>query len=308
MIRRLLHTSLVLLTLEYKGTFAGPVEDFEDILFWTGAGDNRAALVIDWDYSSSADAALVWGFRWNGSATGEDMLKAIVAADERLFAKFGTKGSFGLPVYGLGYDQNDNGGFQISDGSVFDEQGITIGSIPDPPPQTNVATALDSGDLYAEGFFTGSFNYAVSVGNPFAEGHWQSSVAGVSSRTLSDGSWDGWTYESPAALISTAYPANPIAATGPTSADFNGDGHVDARDFLAWQRGHGLTLGAQPGDGDANSDGRVNQLDLRFWQASYGNWPGSATSLVIPEPSTLVILMFASFSITTLHQPLRRNV
>lgn len=86
---------------------AGPVSSFEDIDYWVGAGSNRAAVAIDWDKNSAATPALVWGFRWDGVATGQTMLNAIVAADPRLFAKSSGHGSLGSAVYGLGYDDGD---------------------------------------------------------------------------------------------------------------------------------------------------------------------------------------------------------
>ncbi len=52
--------------------------------------------------------------------------------------------------------------------------------------------------------------------------------------------------------------------------DFDEDGDVDGRDFLAWQRGFGITNGAAPSQGDANSDGKVNGLDLQQWRTDYG--------------------------------------
>ena len=52
-------------------------------------------------------------------------------------------------------------------------------------------------------------------------------------------------------------------------ADFDGNGSIDGRDFLAWQRGFGTT-NATPSDGDANGDGIVDGGDLAVWQAQYG--------------------------------------
>lgn len=64
------------------------------------------------------------------------------------------------------------------------------------------------------------------------------------------------------------------------NADFNGDGKVDGRDFLAWQRGFG-TPAAQPADGDANSDGQVDGADLGVWQEQY------AVPLAVQEVASL---------------------
>ena len=73
------------------------------------------------------------------------------------------------------------------------------------------------------------------------------------------------------------------------NADFNGDGNVDGRDFLTWQRGFG-TPDAQLADGDANGDHLVNGDDLVVWQGQYGGGTLSAVSAV-PEPATIVSLL-----------------
>jgi hypothetical protein len=59
------------------------------------------------------------------------------------------------------------------------------------------------------------------------------------------------------------------------SADFDEDGDIDGRDFLAWQRGYGTpALLATKSDGDSDGDGDVDGVDLAEWQESYG--PGTA--------------------------------
>ena len=98
--------------------------EFEDIEFWTGSGLNEAAILIDWDDSSSIDESLAWGYRWDGMATGADMFLAAVEADDRLFAKVGMDGQNGLVVYGIGYDEDNDGYFQTSPASNFNSNGI----------------------------------------------------------------------------------------------------------------------------------------------------------------------------------------
>jgi hypothetical protein len=73
------------------------------------------------------------------------------------------------------------------------------------------------------------------------------------------------------------------------NADFNGDGNVDGRDFLTWQRGFG-TPDAQLADGDANGDHAVDGNDLVVWQGQYGGSTLAAVS-VVPEPATIGMLM-----------------
>jgi predicted outer membrane repeat protein len=53
------------------------------------------------------------------------------------------------------------------------------------------------------------------------------------------------------------------------SADFDGDGDVDGRDFLAWQRGFG-TSNAVKADGNSDDDQDVDDSDLSVWQIQYG--------------------------------------
>ncbi len=74
------------------------------------------------------------------------------------------------------------------------------------------------------------------------------------------------------------------------NADFNGDGSVDGRDFLIWQRGYGNP--GSLGTGDANGDGQVNAADLAIWQAQYVNAPElTANSVAVPEPTALLLLI-----------------
>ena len=66
------------------------------------------------------------------------------------------------------------------------------------------------------------------------------------------------------------------------NGDFDGDGDVDSRDFLAWQRG--------------GSPNPLSAGDLAEWQANYGNDPLAAMS--VPEPSALgMVSVFAFLAI-----------
>ncbi|MEE6128044.1 hypothetical protein V2E39_11680 [Chryseobacterium arthrosphaerae] len=78
---------------------------FSDIQYWVGSGSNQAAFVVQWNDSKNPDA-LVWGFKWDGNATGEDMLKAIAKADHRLFTLLYQGTQFGSAVGGIGFDLN----------------------------------------------------------------------------------------------------------------------------------------------------------------------------------------------------------
>ncbi len=79
----------------------------------------------------------------------------------------------------------------------------------------------------------------------------------------------------------------------PANADFDGDGDVDGADFLRWQRGFGLTGQTDNSNGDANGDGTVNGVDLAAWQAKYGGAPFTAAISAVPEPSSVLLALFA---------------
>src|ERR1700750_554644 len=71
--------------------------NFSDIQYWVGSGTNEAAFVVQWNDGKNPDA-LVWGFRWNGNASGEDMLKAIAKADHRFFTLLYPGTQFGTAI------------------------------------------------------------------------------------------------------------------------------------------------------------------------------------------------------------------
>jgi hypothetical protein len=76
------------------------------------------------------------------------------------------------------------------------------------------------------------------------------------------------------------------------NADFDGDGDVDGRDFLIWQRGFGGP--ASLATGDANNDGQVNELDLVIWHDQYGNPPEVSGVTAVPEPGSLILVSLAA--------------
>jgi hypothetical protein len=77
-------------------------------------------------------------------------------------------------------------------------------------------------------------------------------------------------------------------------ADFDGDGDVDGRDFLIWQRGFGLTEQENNLLGDANGDGNVDAGDLEIWQTQYADSGElSASQTAVPEPATSLLVALA---------------
>lgn len=94
---------------------------FDMIKNWTGEGENKAALVIQWNYDDEP-AALVFGYRWTGQATGADMLKAVVKNNPRLYALMQytnvsspTDPNGGYTLNGIGWDVDDDGDIALID-------------------------------------------------------------------------------------------------------------------------------------------------------------------------------------------------
>lgn len=170
---------------------------FSDITNWTGSGANEAGLVIDWQ---DGRGSTLWGYRWDGTASGEDMLRAIVASDSNLYIKVSTTTPYGVALFGIGYDR-DGGGLALSSGEPFVNRTIEV----DGYDSADGATAVDPADQYREGWYTGYWSYWVSE-DPSPT--WGYSGYGMTGRTLQNGSWDGWSYDDFSGAGGP--PANPV--------------------------------------------------------------------------------------------------
>lgn len=278
--------------LSWPSAAPATVMSLDDIQFWIGMGENRAALVIDWDETTAAGPALAWGFRWDGEATGRDMLVAVLTADDRLYAKLGGSLSNPVAVYGIGYDANDDGAFAIDDNTPFAAAGIAITGPAD------LAVAVDAADSYREGWFTGLWHYGIAEDNPYAGGSWTTAPSGMASRTLTDGTWDSWTFTP--SFDFTAFADVPIAALpgGEIPGDYNGDKSVDLLDYRAWSSAFGA-MGKSSTDG--NSDEITNAADYLVWRDRLDasrNLSANAPHPV-PEPATVWIAIVGLLFITT---------
>lgn len=168
-------------------TLTASAATFDDIQFWAGSGANEAALVIDW-HDGNSPSSLLWGYRWNGSATGLDMFEAVVNADPRLFAHLGTF-SFGTSMLGIGYDLNNSGSFSVTPSLSFDSGGLLIDNGGGNALDARVAS--DSADHYIEGWNGGFWDYYTRASSGDA---WAESSVGSGARLLTDGAWDGYSF------------------------------------------------------------------------------------------------------------------
>jgi hypothetical protein len=88
-----------------------------------------------------------------------------------------------------------------------------------------------------------------------------------------------------AALLSLALPG-----------DYNGDGVVNAADYVVWRNTlgqSGANLGA-----DGNGDGIINLADFNLWKANFGKLSGATSALYasVPEPRANMLLSIGALS------------
>ena len=214
---------IAVFTFALKSANAQYINTTADIQTWVGSGTNSATLVVDWNDGKSPES-IAWGYRWDGIATGLDMLQAIVASDNQFGAVFHP--SFANVLFGLYYDLSQEGsGF--TPGTPGDLGGPENGSA-NPP------------DHYAEGWFTGywqyfiyggEFTYDIYDGPPTyavigtgtysvagtpsyatASANWFSSPLGAGTRELVDGAWDAYSF---APGFTSSLPDQPFAAPVP---------------------------------------------------------------------------------------------
>jgi hypothetical protein len=73
--------------------------------------------------------------------------------------------------------------------------------------------------------------------------------------------------------------------------DNDGNGTVDGRDFLIWQRQFGMA--GSNLTGDSNGDGAVDDFDLLLWRRNHGAQlaASSVTGIQVPEPAGMAIAL-----------------
>jgi hypothetical protein len=87
----------------------------------------------------------------------------------------------------------------------------------------------------------------------------------------------------------------------PASADFNGDGLVNADDLAQWTGDFGENP-TSDADGDGDSDGE----DFLQWQRQLGGTPATTATLAVPEPATSMLLALGAVILMG-HSPRSRS-
>lgn len=169
------------------------VGSLDNIEYWVGAGANRAALVVQWN-DGLTPVSVAWGYRWDGTATGLDMLRAIAGstriedpAGENVGAASGADGrlnlglveySFGLSVQSLDYSPSAGATRTQSDWYSGYWQYLIRGG------------NFEYYDWATEGMAL----YDEAGSNSYESGAWTSSPIGAGDRPLIDGAWDAYAF------------------------------------------------------------------------------------------------------------------
>ncbi len=127
-------------------------------------------------------------------------------------------------------------------------------------------------------------------------------LAGVSSLFLRNISTVGnFDFQLDELRIGTTWASVTAASTSPgVQGDYNGNGVVDAADYVLWRNGGPL-------QNEVASGGTVDSADYDAWRARFGNTSGSGAGLVaseVPEPTSLACAILAG---VTLSFTLRRR-
>jgi len=192
------------------------VNSFDNIRYWVGSGQNRAALVLQWN-DGLTPVSVAWGYRWNGTATGIDMLRAI-AGSIRITDPVGD------PV-----GSNVGADNRLSLGLVDHGWGISVLSLEYQPSDGFIRTQSDWLSGYWEYFIrAGNFeytnwgdqhpsSYAVPGSYQYSATEWFSAPIGAGERELVDGAWDAYSFALPSpgpdSGFISAIPVQPLAAS-----------------------------------------------------------------------------------------------
>ncbi len=192
-----------------------------DVKNWTGEGDCRSVLAIQWakpeveDLLHPADEDIffrAWGYKWNKPQkgkippTGFDMIKAIAKSDPRLFVIVSSD-ALGTTIKGFGYDGNGDGKISIeSDDFEHDKReykGISLteadftDGIYVQKQEDNIddVRVTSEGDWWMGGWYVAYASYWLGYGEAVLEAEeYEYSNFYASNRELEDECWDAWTF------------------------------------------------------------------------------------------------------------------
>ena len=171
-----------------------PLFSAEDITYWVGEGPKQAALVIDW-HDERLPHALVWGYRWEGEVTAEQMLRDVVTADERLVLLTSPFYSYGIACTGIGYllQKPEKKVKVLIDGIPVDEVSPHIFHAKSGEANVDAAQLSITSALWRSGWKTAG--YWVYYLKDKRLDPWSYSNIGLTGTTVTDKSWHGLSFQ-----------------------------------------------------------------------------------------------------------------
>lgn len=161
---------------------------FSDIQNWTGEGSNVAAMGLKW---TGSENTIVFGYRFEGTKTGEDMAIDIVANNPRLFMLMQSGTAYGSAIGGFGWDADNNGFSLKNDKEVVQPDARGIYEITS-DYSFDSYTSVSKTDYWNSGWYQGFWSYNLAQGDTPSDISFAST--GCSGRTLTDKSWDLWLF------------------------------------------------------------------------------------------------------------------
>jgi hypothetical protein len=89
------------------------------------------------------------------------------------------------------------------------------------------------------------------------------------------------------------------AAVPELPGDYNGNGSVDAADYVVWRKTLGNMVAPFAG-ADGNGSSQIDSPDYNVWRGNFGETTGAESSLdsslqtAVPEPTSLLLLFIAA--------------
>lgn len=194
------------------------VQSFDDIQNWAGLGASRSALVLQWN-DGNTPVSLAWGYRWDGTATGTQLLTAIAGttiirepgggtvietltgADPALQITI-ERYRWGDAIYSMVYSPGGTPRTQADWSSGYWEYSLFAGNI---DYYTWNGTSYD-----------GPFTYNLAGSTLYSSVAWWSSQVGSSDRLLVNGSWDAWSFAAGFTGVAVAQPVAAAAVPEPS--------------------------------------------------------------------------------------------
>lgn len=188
-----------------EATSTGAKVDFNQIAYWVGDGRKKAALVIK--FNDGSNKAYVWGYKWNGDASGEDMFRAVAQDDPRLMLMT-QRTNYNGTVCGIGYYPDGRATANVTfdlDGAMQDsrinfryldsqpEASTSLGQTSRPGSSTEALAkdAIEQGK--ATGIIQHPFDHAHYGYSAYDYDYWKSASGELWRAAWYDGYWSYWT-------------------------------------------------------------------------------------------------------------------